>query len=181
MQRVKRSTPLTVKPSPHNPERQDQRSQDAARNLHSGSSQERSLMRPKKCFVSIASILFATTTLVILPSAEPAEKPTFVSFDFPLAIDTEATAISPSLVIVGRYTSADKVQHGFMLDDGKFTSIDVPGSSYTDITWVNARGTIVGNYQSTDGNRGFVLTKGVFTTVEYPGSPETFALYGISD
>ena len=49
-----------------------------------------------------------------------------ISFDFPGASNTQATAITPSGDIVGRYTSADGIQHGFLLSGGKFRSINFP-------------------------------------------------------
>lgn len=42
------------------------------------------------------------------------------------AVNTQATAISPSGDIVGRYFSANGQQHGFLLTQGKFQTIDPP-------------------------------------------------------
>src|ERR1700676_2000236 len=90
------------------------------------------------------------------------------SFDFPGAINTQATGITPSGNIVGRYTSRDGVQHGFLLSDGKFRSIDVPPSTSTDVTWINPRGQIVGDYVDQSGHgHGFLLNKNAFTTIDY--------------
>jgi hypothetical protein len=52
---------------------------------------------------------------------------TFKSFDFPGAVNTQATAINPSGEIVGRYFNADGSQHGFVFRHGMFASIDYPG------------------------------------------------------
>jgi len=103
----------------------------------------------------------------------------FTSFDFPGAVNTQATAITPSGDIAGRYISADGVQHGFLLSGNKFTSIDVPNSSYTDATWINPRGQIVGGYNSVDGKlHGYLLSKGHFTSFDYPGAETTIG-FGI--
>src|ERR1700757_3480234 len=82
---------------------------------------------------------------------------TFKSFDFPGAVNTQATAINSSGEIVGRYFKADGSQHGFVLRHGMFASIDYPGAVFTDITWVNARGDIVGGYSLGSSNHGFLL------------------------
>jgi len=107
----------------------------------------------------------------------------FVSFDFPLAgvIDTEATAITPSGMIVGRYFTPDGHQHGFTLTNGQFQSVDVPAAiSVTDAAWVNARGDIVGGYNTASISPAYVLSAGVFITIEYPGATVTTG-WGISD
>jgi YVTN family beta-propeller protein len=95
----------------------------------------------------------------------------FASFDFPGSNDTEGTAITPSREIVGRYVSADGRQHGFILRRGQFTPVDVPSAtSSTDVTWVNARGDIVGTFGDTHGSHAYVLSRGVYTTIDFPGS-----------
>lgn len=107
----------------------------------------------------------------------------FVSFDFPLAgvTDTEATAITPSGTIVGRYFTPDGRGHGFQLTDGQFHSIDIPGATFsTDVTWINARGDIVGSYDSGGKTHAYVLGRGQLTTIDYPGAQLTLG-FGISN
>jgi hypothetical protein len=124
--------------------------------------------------------------------ATPKSHRIFTSFDFPGAIDTQATAITPSGDIVGRYTSADKNLHGFLLKtdcdregrekdcEGKFKSIDVPNGTQTEVNWINPRGQMVGDYIGVDGNlHGFLLSEEDFTTFDYPGAKNTFGA-GIS-
>jgi hypothetical protein len=93
-----------------------------------------------------ASIVLSSLNVLLWLSglAYAGSTPGFSSFDFPGAIDTQATAITPSGNIVGRYTSSDGKQHGFLLASGKFRSIDFPGATATDVTWINPRGQIVG-------------------------------------
>ena len=55
----------------------------------------------------------------------------FISFDVPGAIDTEPTSLSPDGKIVGVYTGSDGHQHGFLLNNGKYQTIDYPGSTET--------------------------------------------------
>jgi hypothetical protein len=133
---------------------------------------------------------FALTLLVAGAFAQaqignnPERSQDFVSFDFPLAgvIDTEATAITPSGMIVGRYFTPDGHQHGFKRSrHGQFQSVDVPDAiSVTDCTWVNARGDIVGSYNAASLSPGYVLSAGVFIPIEYPGAAITTG-WGISD
>jgi hypothetical protein len=104
---------------------------------------------------------------------------TFKSFDFPGAVDTQATAINASGEIVGRYFKADGIEHGFVLSHGKFTSIDYPGAVATDVAWVNAEGNIVGGYYLDKGYHGFLLSSGRFTTIDYAGLANTYVT-GIS-
>ena len=77
-----------------------------------------------------------------------------------------------------RYVDADGTEHGFLLDDGVFTTIDHPdaGPLGTAAIGLNDRGQIVGFYAGADGpNHGFLLDQGrgfrregVFTTIDHP-------------
>jgi hypothetical protein len=59
--------------------------------------------------------------------------------------------------IAGDYFDADGT-HGFVLDRGGFTSIDVPGALATFAAGINDRGTIVGTYIDADfGFHGYVF------------------------
>ena len=129
--------------------------------------------------ISLVAIL-----IVGLPR-NAASQGTFVTLDFPLAgvTDTEAVGINPSGVIVGRYVDSGHVTHGFVLENGTYTSIDFPGavgSGGTNPTWINANGTITGTYGTSNGSNAFTLSKGVFTTIDYPGATLTQG-YGVSD
>ena len=124
---------------------------------------------------SVAVLMFWTVSLKPPASAQS----NFSSFDFPGAINTQATGITPSGDIAGRYTSADGALHGFLLSGGKFRSIDFPGATSTDVDWINPRGQIVGNYFDVFGNQhGFLLTGGRYTTIDFPNAAGT-AAFGI--
>jgi uncharacterized membrane protein len=76
--------------------------------------------------------------------------------------------------VVGDYTDADGLIHGFLWDKGRFTTIDVPGAGGTTATDINNRGQIVGEYGEDPGNaptalHGFLLSGGDFTTFDAPG------------
>jgi hypothetical protein len=122
--------------------------------------------------------LAALPACLLLTSIGSAQ--TFTSFDFPGAINTQATAITPSGDIVGRYNSADGNLHGFLLSGGKFMSIDDPNGTQTSVNWINPSGQVVGDYIGHDGNNhGFLLSRGNFTGIDYPGALDTF-VSGIS-
>jgi hypothetical protein len=76
--------------------------------------------------------------------------------------------------IVGAYSSADKVVHGFVLSDGQFTTIDAPpGASYTNVTGMNSRGEIVGRYIVNGVTHAYLLSGGQFSAFDYPGATFT--------
>ena len=125
-------------------------------------------------------------TLIILlaPSmtgfAAPQNHESPISFNFPGATNTQATAITPSGAIVGRYNYADGVLHGFLLARSHFFSIDYPGAVFTEANWINPAGEIGGDYSDSAGTlHGFVLRNGQFATIDYPGAA-TSSVYGIS-
>lgn len=71
---------------------------------------------------------------------------------------------------------------GFLLSDGVYTTIAVPGANFTLAEGINNSGVIVGWYfvNGTSGYQGFVDDHGSFTTIDYPGYPNTY-LAGIND
>jgi probable HAF family extracellular repeat protein len=98
---------------------------------------------------------------------------------------------------VGEYVDDRLVSRGFLLERGRFTRIDVPGSKGTNAAKINNRGQIVGVYSDTspdlgdrpdsdptDPNyklRGFLLDKhGRLTRIDFPGARSSQAV-GIND
>src|SRR5262249_8648735 len=66
------------------------------------------------------------------------------------------------------------VRHGFLLSQGVYTTLDVPGASLTVAEGINNAGVIVGAYFDAKGNEhGFVLSQGVYTTIDVPKSTAT--------
>jgi hypothetical protein len=66
--------------------------------------------------------------------------------------------------------------HSFLLDDGVFTQIDVPGGTGTSASAINNRGQIVGSFSDAGGvaaAHGFFLDQGVFTQIDVPGASST--------
>jgi probable HAF family extracellular repeat protein len=82
----------------------------------------------------------------------------------------KASDVNDSGVVVGRYADANGT-HGFVLNQGVFTSIDFPGAVLTVAQGINDLGQIVGSFQGGDAvDHGFVLSRGVFHQVDFPGS-----------
>jgi uncharacterized membrane protein len=58
---------------------------------------------------------------------------------------------------VGSYTDAAGNSHGFLLDQGSYTTLDVPGSINTYANGINDSGQIVGGYYTdVRGTQGFL-------------------------
>ena len=100
---------------------------------------------------------------------------------------TITSGINDRGVIVGQYfdTVSASASHGFVYDDGTFTTLDYPGAASTALGNVNNSGAIVGSYTDASGiNHGFLYEHGTFTTIDAPdagtASGEGTFLAGIS-
>jgi uncharacterized membrane protein len=58
---------------------------------------------------------------------------------------------------VGEYRDAAGI-HGFLLDKGSYTTLDVPGAIWTGASGINDSGQIVGSYEDAGGTHGFLAT-----------------------
>ncbi len=105
----------------------------------------------------------------------------FHQVDFPGSIDTQCHGINKQGQIVGRYhdfrtpaAGGNKDhEHGFLLSDEHFTSIDFPDSVTTDAWKITDSDDIVGDWSS-NGNfyvHGYILHAGHFTSFDFPGFP----------
>lgn len=103
---------------------------------------------------------------------------TYTSIDVPGAISTDASGINSSGEIVGTYTDASNIVHGFRLDRGAFVAIDYPGASNTTAISINDRGDVAGFFLDSSSHwHGFVLSDGQFFVQDYPGATTgTFTL-----
>ena len=110
----------------------------------------------------------------------------FSQIDFPGATDTRPVGINSRGDIVGFYCVDTAVPqcglvvnnrtHGFLLSEGKFTTIDVPGALGTQAYKINLHGQILGRYRDAGPERRshlFLLSEGKFTTIDFPGAVET--------
>jgi uncharacterized membrane protein len=100
---------------------------------------------------------------------------TFTTIDSPGATNTLAGGINSLGHIVGYYTLADGIFHGFLDVGGTFSAINDPNAtSGTGASDINGTDQIVGSYNFTDpshsleGAHGFLLSGGVFTAIDYP-------------
>jgi probable HAF family extracellular repeat protein len=96
---------------------------------------------------------------------------------------TTAIGINARGQVVGGFRDAGGATHGFLLDKGVFTQIDVDiaGGTRTEPTGINVHGQIVGNFtDATGARRGFLLDRGVFTPIDVPGATAT-TVFGITD
>jgi uncharacterized membrane protein len=107
------------------------------------------------------------------------------SIDFPGAISTTGYGISDLGKIVGGYCSASIVcppgpflpaDHGFLDDNGVFTTLDFPGAEATEATGINSAGVIIGTYDvNLTGPHSFIYQNGVYTNIDFPGANFTSA------
>jgi uncharacterized membrane protein len=77
--------------------------------------------------------------------------------------------------IVGSYRDTAGNDHGFLLDQGRYTTFDVPGSQFTSATGINASGQIVGLYSDFDGLQAFLLDKGRYSRLHPSGLTQSVA------
>ena len=82
--------------------------------------------------------------------------------------------------IVGlyNYASGDR-SAGYLIDDGKFKPLVVPGSSATSAWDVNSAGDVVGTYRDSVGVHGFILTADGFISLNVPTAAMT-RVFGIN-
>jgi probable HAF family extracellular repeat protein len=107
---------------------------------------------------------------------------TFATLDVPGAsyASTIPTGINSSGQIVGYFQDAAGNDHGFLFDQGSYTTLDVPGGTGTWAIGINDSGQIVGSYRDAANNdRGFLLDQGSYTILYVPGSYGTYA-HGIN-
>ena len=98
----------------------------------------------------------------------------------PGALLTEANGINNSGTTVGFYHDANSARHGFILNNGVYTTYDKPGAVRTLLTGINNQGKIVGFYRGIDlVAHGFTLFNGITEDINFPGSIET-KLHGIN-
>jgi hypothetical protein len=98
------------------------------------------------------------------------------------AINTNPTSISDTGIVVGWYVGSDAVpftpypNHGFVLANGVYKTLDYPNAFRTSVNDINSAGVIVGSW---DGG-GFLFVNGKFKNVLGPNG-ETTAVNGIND
>jgi probable HAF family extracellular repeat protein len=140
---------------------------------------------------AVASLLVTTVAFAAQESGAEQRKRdsntlTFTQIDVPGAMFTAAFGINDRGQIVGVFADAGGVVHGFLLDNGNFTQIDVPqinfpGAPGTQAFGIRERGQIVGGFPDARGAlHGFLSDQGLFTQIDFPGATETL-LTGINN
>lgn len=103
---------------------------------------------------------------------------TYTILNYPGAVETDATGVNKSGVVVGYYSLGAGYQ-GFTWQSGTFTTIDYPGASDTYAWAINDSGVLAGEY-SLSGVHGFSLSGGTYTSIDYPGAAGS-AAFGINN
>jgi hypothetical protein len=109
---------------------------------------------------------------------------TYTQIDIPGAVNTVPFGVNDGAVIVGGFD--DAVSHGFLLDQGKVMSYDVPvtGNTGTQFNRINDIGDIIGVFLDGNGaQHGFLLSGGLpgkFVQLDYPGAIQS-SLWGINN
>jgi hypothetical protein len=101
------------------------------------------------------------TTLLLVPGSDVSYGGTF------------ATAINEAQTVTGYYFAGGAYEHGFVYQNGAFTSFDVPNAlGGTFPFFLGNDGTIAGSYASAPGAAevGFVVRDGEFKTINPPGA-----------
>jgi probable HAF family extracellular repeat protein len=89
----------------------------------------------------------------------------------PGSVGSQPAAINTAGQIVGTFTDAASVNHGFVDTAGTIITIDFPGSDSTTLFDINDGGEMVGSYIDAASNiHGFLDNGGVFAPINYPGS-----------
>jgi probable HAF family extracellular repeat protein len=111
-------------------------------------------------------------------STESASATGFRSIDVPGAVATRALGINARGEIVGSYTDAAGMTHGFRWRNGNVTTIAFPGANHTEAWGINPRGDIVGRYRVAGDTRifGFLLRRGVYTDISVAGHLNTLPI-----
>jgi uncharacterized membrane protein len=102
----------------------------------------------------------------------------YKSVDFPKVPEQSAFGVNDSGQMVGEYLDSSGVYHGWELNGGKFTTIDVPfaGATGTGTNGINDSGEIAGGWNGSGiSQHGFTLIGGTYTSFDYPGAIETYA------
>jgi uncharacterized membrane protein len=121
----------------------------------------------RKPWKSLAAVAFGL--LLSVPGLTQAQY-RFSTIDVPGASRTAANGNSTH-EIAGDFDDADGNTHGFVLNKGVFTTIDVPSAVATFINGINAPERLAGTYIDDGGtSHAFFENKGYFTTLYPPDS-----------
>jgi probable HAF family extracellular repeat protein len=95
------------------------------------------------------------------------------TFNFPGAFETIASDLSRNGIIVGSFDNGGDTTHPFMVHDGGFHEITLPGfpNTFATAQGVNANGDVVGTIANgLPLGIGYLLHKGKLTIISFPGA-----------
>jgi hypothetical protein len=118
--------------------------------------------------LTLAVLLLATASLALAQG-------TYTQIDYPGAAQTQPYGIDGAGDVVGYWTDASNLYHGFLFSGGTYTTIDYPGTGNTYLFGINDKGQIVGtaSFGSTGIGFEYDIQTQAFTTVSYPGATAT--------
>jgi hypothetical protein len=96
----------------------------------------------------------------------------FTTIDHPESAGlTYALGVNDQGDVAGAYLGFDGVFHGYVLEDGEYRAIDVPGASQTICGGIEESGRVTGTYFDAQGfQHGFTLDADQFTSIDVPGA-----------
>ncbi|HZZ68965.1 MAG TPA: PEPxxWA-CTERM sorting domain-containing protein [Phenylobacterium sp.] len=95
--------------------------------------------------------------------------------------ETDATSINDAGVIAGSFFD-NAGAHGFVDNNGVFTTVNVPGAKQTQISGINNAGVLSGYYvDASGGDHGFIDVGGTITTLDAPGFVGATTAYGLNN
>jgi probable HAF family extracellular repeat protein len=100
----------------------------------------------------------------------------------PGATQMNANGINDNSQVVGQFTDARGVEHGFVYEEESFCQLDYPGATGTNILGINNLGQMVGMFTTPTGTYGFLYDRGTFSPpLTYPGAGNFTVANGIND
>jgi uncharacterized membrane protein len=128
------------------------------------------IMTPKK----FSAVALACTALI---AAALGQTSTSVSYEYaklayPGAILTLPNGINNGNVIVGSYFDSSGNEHGFIYRQGRYTPVNFPGATETEVMGINDAADIVGVYQLQGplNFHGFLRHNGTFLKINVPAA-----------
>src|SRR5262249_60746164 len=86
------------------------------------------------------------TVLLVLALVAVSRADSWTTIDYPGAAATAVWGINERGDMVGFWIDSDFNSHGFLLERGRFTSLDVPNATFTQAADVSNRGVVHGRY-----------------------------------
>jgi hypothetical protein len=107
----------------------------------------------------------------------------YAKIAYPGALLTLPQAINNENVVAGSYFDSGDNVHGFLYRRDKFSSLDFPGATATEVMGINDHGDIVGVYQLPGplSFHGFLRHDGQFTTIDDPAAQFGTTAFGINN